>query len=468
MFPPPPSSSSFLDHDYTDLELIRTVILDSPMLEFVKFACTDLRNIMEKFKANATALASSIDAANPLLVQEYLEGGMEERLEIQQQIQRERKHCRLTALDRWYRWVDGVRPVILVTYRENYEKLSEEYQRTKKYNSLLDRALPSVRATHQQLRAKLDRIKQRMERYSSQLKIFQLELDNHKKEKSRLTGELEEVETQKQSVVKRIEDANATCKESHARSLTDLQEIREEYQLQETMTPWEMKRLTDDAGQVDLVMNADRKVFVQLKRTKSQKSEQEGQDGGVEWSIRWGGSLEHGGAREEDAGKDEDENADKCNKDGQPKGRSHPDLTLPMSPGHGLATNLYGIRRALLMVMHEWRGRSLLMDDLVRLSSLYRVRVQQSKGDGTGVRVEVEVVDVRKKSIYSIFFHLPSSHLNRYPGHPLHWTIRPRKGEKLSSDFEDKVVRAMEIPGDQEGKVVYGRMIEMVKALERI
>lgn len=212
----------------------------------------------------------------------------------------------------------------------------------------------------------------------------------------------------------------------------------ERYQLHEAMTPWELRRLTDDAGQVDLVMNADQRVRIQLRHSKA-RQEEGAAPGKPEWSIQWGGFLEHrtlveeresgDGASQVDDIEDEEEGAGKSTVSSTTN--SSPALSLSMSPGYGLAKSLSGIRRALLMVLRDWRGRSLLMDDLVRLSSLYRVRIQKPKGDGGGVRVGVTVVDSRHTSIYTILFHLPSSHLNHYPGHPLQWSIHSRKGYQL-------------------------------------
>ncbi|KAI9230693.1 MAG: hypothetical protein DHS80DRAFT_28584 [Piptocephalis tieghemiana] len=445
--PPSPSDGEMP----SDLELLRAMTVDSPMLEFVMFVCSNLKTLTEKTQKEAASLVASIDSESPLLVQEYCEGGMEERLEIQ------------------------------------------EYQHTKQYNSILDQALPSIRSTHQKLREKLRRIKLRkqeivaadqeqlsslneaIDEQSSQLKIFQQELEGHQQENSRLVAELHGSEAQKQSVMARIEAAKATCQGSQARSLMDLEEIRERYQLHEAMTPWELRRLTDDAGQVDLVMNADQRVRIQLRHSKA-RQEEGAAPGKPEWSIQWGGFLEHrtlveeresgDGASQVDDIEDEEEGAGKSTVSSTTN--SSPALSLSMSPGYGLAKSLSGIRRALLMVLRDWRGRSLLMDDLVRLSSLYRVRIQKPKGDGGGVRVGVTVVDSRHTSIYTILFHLPSSHLNHYPGHPLQWSIHSRKGYQLRPNFEEKAAQAMTFPGDKEGHLVYGRIVKMVKALQEM
>jgi hypothetical protein len=171
-----------------------------------------------------------------------------------------------------------------------------------------------------------------------------------------------------------------------------------QYELTLSVSSWNVAGVSEDEG-IELVMTADRGIMASVS------SFVEDEKGGRSAEVSWTGALQF-------------------TMDELQRAEMDDPISIPMPKRVVRVADVRGIRGALTSAMLEWRGRALLLDDLVQLSIIRPLFVLPGKVEGDLV-VLIKFVSLKGRFQYFVTVTFGEESLSAYPFQPLSWRMEP-------------------------------------------
>ncbi|KAJ3050816.1 hypothetical protein HK097_008193, partial [Rhizophlyctis rosea] len=250
--------------DPSDIDYSKAEYLWFDELETYELACKDLTQSIESSQKSLAAADSEIAENPPLIFFEFIEGDAEEKQRYQAELRLTKSAARSEAKQAWYERKAKILSDVGSRYNATLPLLRRDADYLAKFDVNLQPLEEEIRNCVKGAEDEIERLEERQAKHEreqveevARLKESQRETSNKQAELiaelERLRNELNETENtekrliaQKSSIQQAIKNAEDTCRNTVVFDVNDLNGLRDESRLLESMFHWRTTRITSN------------------------------------------------------------------------------------------------------------------------------------------------------------------------------------------------------------------------------